>query len=255
MALRKLVNSIFKRSGDKNICPNLMSSMEELQENINYKFKNIYLLKAALTHDSLITKLDDRSGIDTNYERMEFLGDAVLALVVCEHLFNIYPEKAEGDLSKIKSNIVSEKYLALQANQINLGDYILMSDKEEKNGGRQKNSIIADTVESIICAIYKDSGLKNAAKFINDFILKGFAEQILLKDLINYKSMLQEYSQGLYQDVPVYKIISETGPDHYKLFVIEVYINSILYGTGEGFSKKDAQQKAAQDACVKLKLN
>ena len=252
--ITKFINSLFQ----KNIFGSSEGEVErkllEIQKIIGYQFQNILLLKAALTHDSLCSAHEAGVDGDANYERMEFLGDAVLGLVVCEHLFNLFPEKNEGDLSKLKSNIVSEKYLALKANAIKLHEYIFMSEKEDKNGGRGRKSIISDTVESIICAIYIDGGIKKAKRFITNFILVDFEKQVLLKDLINYKSILQEYTQALYQKTPEYKIVSEAGPDHHKIFKVEVYINDELQGQGEGLNKKDAQQKAAQDACKKLKL-
>ena len=249
-----MVSSLFQKNESVKLNPELKLKLVELQNLIGYKFKNIYLLKAALTHDSLNPSYEEDAEGDSNYERMEFLGDAVLGLVVCEHLFNLFPDKAEGDLSKIKSSIVSEKYLAMKANDIKLSDFILMSEKEDRNGGRERKSIVSDTVESVICAIYLDGGLKKAKTFVTDFIIKGFELHVLSKDLINYKSILQEYSQALYQKPPDYELISEIGPDHSKTFKMEVYVNTKLYGVGEGLNKKEAQQQAAQDACKKLKL-
>ena len=252
---KKIFKSLFQKNENAKISPELRKKLLNLQKRINYKFHNIHLLKAALTHDSLISSSEEDEGVDTNYERMEFLGDSVLGLVVCEHLFHLFPEHDEGELSKIKSSVVSEKYLALKANDIKLSEYVLMSEKEDRNGGRERKSIIADTMESLICAIYLDGGFKKAKKFIYVFVLKGFEKQVLSNELINFKSILQEYSQALYQQIPDYRMISANGPDHRKMFIMDVYINDTLCGSGRGLNKKEAQQKAARDACRKLKLD
>jgi len=250
----RIAKTFFKKNESSTIEPELKLKLSDLQKLIKYKFKNLNILKSALTHDSLTSSSEDDEVFGTNYERMEFLGDSVLGLAVCEHLFNLFPDKAEGELSKIKSSIVSEKYLALKANNIKLSEFILMSEKEDKNGGRGRKSIVSDTMESIICAIYLDGGLDKAKKFIKTFILEDFEKQVMAQDLINYKSILQEYSQSLYQNVPEYELISEEGPDHHKLFVMDVFIEGKLCGQGKGLNKKEAQQKAAQNACRKLKL-
>ena len=253
--LRKLVQLISQKNEDGYEIPGLEKKLEEFQKKINYKFDNIKLLRASLTHNSFFYNYETETGGDSPYERMEFLGDAVLALVVAEHLFSLFPDKDEGFLSKLKSNIVSEKYLTLKANELNLGSFIIMSDKEEKNGGRERKSILSDTMEALICAIYLDNGLDKARNFIVSVIVEGFEEQVLVNELINYKSMLQEYSQARYQKTPVYSLVSETGPDHLKNFVMEVFVNLQKCGKGEGPNKKEAQQRAAEDACKKLKLN
>jgi ribonuclease-3 len=254
--IKKIVSVLTSKNDIDYEIPNLQTKMTEFQSIIKYKFKNEQLLIASLTHDSF-SKRKDNENFQSNspYERMEFMGDAVLGLIVAEHLFSKYPDKAEGFLSKLKSNIVSEKFLALKALDFNLGNYVLISDEEEKNGGRERKSILADTMEALICSIYLDGGLSKARKFITSFIIKGFEKQVLSEDLINYKSILQEYSQAKYQTTPIYELISETGPDHLKTFVMEVFVNSKKYGKGEGPNKKEAQQKAAQDACKRLKLN
>jgi ribonuclease-3 len=256
--------------------------LEKFQRIIKYRFKDIEHLKKALIHDSYyrvgdystyynrtnrkrpntqtpekITPDDiPRTSPNTYspYERMEFLGDSVLGLIVAQHLYRIYPKKSEGFLSKVKSNIVSEKFLSLKAMQFNLQDFIILGDMEEKNGGRDRKSIIADTVEAVICAIYLDGGLEFAETFIRNFLLNGFERELLDDDLINYKSILQEYCQSKYQKTPYYHLISETGPDHFKNFKMVVYINDQKFGVGEGSNKKEAQQRAAKNACQKLNL-
>ena len=263
MSIRKLLNKIFTKNEDKQAqtISSFEKKLDKFQKIINYRFKNIELLKTALTHDSyhrgndFLAQDEPKSNSQMNYslyERMEFLGDSVLGLVVCEHLFKLFPHKTEGFLSKMKSDIVSEKFLAMKAQNFYLQDYIILSDVEIKNGGRERKSIIADTVEAIICAIYIDSGLANARVFIKSFILTGFQKTLLNEDLINYKSMLQEYCQAKYQKTPFYHLVSSSGPDHHKVFKMIVYLNDQKCGAGEGPNKKDAQQKAAQNACKEL---
>ena len=240
--------------------PGFEKKLVKFQKLINYKFKDIDLLKTALIHDSYyrgsghVSENGKSEGNSTYslFERMEFFGDSVLGLVVCEHLYKIFPHKTEGFLSKMKSDIVSEKYLALKAQNFQLHDFIILSEVEAKNGGRERKSIIADTVEALICAIYLDSGLANARVFIKSFILTGFQKTLLIEDLINYKSILQEYCQAKYQKTPFYHLVSSYGPDHHKVFKMIVYLNDKKCGMGEGPNKKDAQQKAAQNACKEL---
>ena len=251
----KLIHLITQKGEENYKIPGLDKRLELFQKQIKYKFNNQKLLRAALTHNSYFYNSETEVGGDSPYERMEFLGDAVLGLVVSEYLFSLFPDKDEGFLSKLKSNIVSEKYLAVKSVDFQLGTHLIMSDKETKNGGRERKSILSDTVEALICAIYLDSGLDEARKFVTTFIIKGFETQVLVNEFINYKSILQEYSQAKYQLTPDYHLISETGPDHFKTFVMEVYVNEQKKGIGEGLNKKEAQQRAAEDACRNLKLS
>ena len=261
--LKELICSIIKTFVQKKRViekvPGLDEQIAELQKKINYRFQDKELLVASLTHDSYTYEgyqNKNENTIENNllYERMEFLGDAVLGLVVAEFLFSLYPSEDEGFLSKLKSNIVSEKYLAVKGSKFQLGDHIIMSYKEAKNGGRERKSIIADTMEALICAIYLDSGISKAREFITTYIIDDFEKQVQMSELINYKSILQEYCQALHQTTPEYKHIGDKGPDHQKIFIMEVYINGELQGKGEGVTKKDAHQAAAKNACHKLKL-
>ncbi len=227
---------------------------EKLQTRINYKFSNIILLKASLTHVSYLRNNDSNPKALSTFERMEFLGDSILGFIVSEALFIKYPKEQEGVLSKYKSKIVSEKYLAMKANDICLGECLLLSKDEAKAGGRERKSITSDSMESLICAIYLDSNFDNARKFVINTILTDFEKIIKSEELINYKSILQEYTQSKFQIPPSYRIINEEGPDHKKIFTIEVYFQDQKLGTGVGYSKKEAQQCAAKEACAKLNL-
>ena len=257
--LKKIVERIKLRNRELVKDTKYDKQLAHLEKKIKYKFHDKELLIASLTHDSYTydssySKRENSHEKNLLYERMEFLGDAVLGLVVAEFLFGKYPSEDEGFLSKLKSNIVCEKYLAVKANNFQLGSHIIMSYKEDRNGGRERKSIIADTMEALICAIYLDSGLEKAKEFINSFIISGFEKQIQMTELINYKSTLQEYCQSLYQTTPDYKHIGDKGPEHKKIFIMEVYINKELQGRGEGVTKKDAHQDAAKNACLKLGL-
>jgi ribonuclease III len=228
--------------------------LEELQRIIGVTFKNSTLLQGALTHNSFLHRSESEIGQNSPFERMEFLGDSILGLVVAKELFSKFPDLQEGLLSKMKSQIVSEKYLALKALEIELGEYIRMSPEEIRNGGKTRPSILSDAMEALICSIYLDSGMQKATTFIRKMVLSNFSSIISLEALTNFKSILQEYSQSKYQFPPNYKVVSEEGPDHEKLFHVDVYVNGIVIGHGDGSSKKAAQQDAAKNACQALKL-
>jgi ribonuclease-3 len=254
--MKQLIKSLIDHfiKVDKNSFEGWDRKLDELQSKIEYKFKNIILLKNALTHDSYYKKEERANTNLSPFERMEFLGDSVLGLVIAQELFVLFPQKQEGNLSKLKSKIVSEKFLTLRSNELDLGEYLLLSSEEAKSGGRLKPSIVSDSMESLICAIYLDGGMTVARKFIKKFILNKFENYVNREELINYKSILQEYTQGKFQKPPMYKVISENGPDHEKEFLVEVFINDTSFGKGVGANKKGAQQQAAKEACAKLKI-
>ena len=241
--IRKLLSLFNNKSSD-----NLL--LQELQDKINYHFKDQTLLISALTHTSVSSSIQYGSA----FERMEFLGDSILGLIVAEELFVKFPKYSEGELSKLKSQIVSRIFLTMKARQIGLGNYIHLSSEAKESGGQNSSSIISDAMESLICAIYLDGYIQQARKFIKKIILKNFESAIKSSELINYKSILQEYTQSKYQSIPVYKIIQEKGPDHEKVFTIEVYINRKKIGVGKGSNKKETQQNAAKEACSVLNL-
>lgn len=254
--MKQLIKSLIDHfiKVDKTSFEGWDKKLEELQSTIEYRFKNIVLLKNALTHDSYYKK-EERTNADLSpFERMEFLGDSVLGLVVAQELFVLFPQKQEGNLSKLKSKIVSEKFLTLRSNELNLGEYLLLSAEEARSGGRLKPSIISDSMESLICAIYLDGGMVVARRFIKKFIINKFENYVNREELINYKSILQEYTQGKFQKPPIYQVILENGPDHQKEFLVEVFINGTSFGKGTGANKKSAQQQAAKFACDKLKI-
>lgn len=222
--------------------------LEELQDKIGYRFQNTDLLKQALTHSSFaneqkINKLKD-------YERLEFLGDAVLELVSSEFLFRENPQMPEGQLTKLRASMVCEPALAYCAKDIDLGSYILLGRGEEYTGGRYRSSITSDVMEAIIGAIFLDGGIENAKKHIYHFILSDLENKILFLDS---KTILQEEIQKKKDAQLRYELIGESGPDHNKQFTVDAYLNDVLIGSGTGRTKKAAEQQAAYEALLKMK--
>lgn len=220
--------------------------MKQLEEKIGYSFKNKSYLQTALTHSSYA---NEQREPEYN-ERLEFLGDAVLSLVVSNYLFKNYTTEKEGTLSKMRASLVCEKALCRYSTSLGIGEYILLGHGELSSGGRTRPSILADVFEAIIAAIYLDSGISQAEKFILSFIIPELSRplQPAFKD---YKTILQEIIQQNNEEELTYNLVSETGPDHDKHFVVEVRLNSNVVGKGGGRSKKEAEQRAA---CEALKL-
>lgn len=201
-------------------------------------------MNRALTHRSALPELDESRA----NEQLEFLGDAILDMIVVDYLFRRYPDKREGELSKLKSLSVSGRSLQAIARRIGLGRFIIMSRNEARNGGRKRSSILEDTLEAVVGAIYLDGGLNSAKKFFLRTILPPAEAMIREKVDYNYKSQLLELAQARNWKMPMYKVVGERGPDHLKEFEIEVILNGDPVGVGRGANKKDAQQLAAQAA-------
>jgi len=255
----KGVNKFFQRFIDfingkriKELYPKWEKSLKQLQKKIDYNFHDINLLKAALTHKSYLNRNYSESQAPSPFERMEFLGDAILGFGVSRELFNRHPEEQEGKLSKLKSKIVSETYLTLKANALDLGKYLLLSQEEQQAGGAKKPSILSDAMEALICAIYLDSGIPAAMRFIKNNIMNDYESVVNRNELVNYKSILQEYMQSRNQPPPVYITVAEEGPEHNKTFIVEARLKNEVLGKGKGSTKKGAQQEAARDACQRL---
>ncbi len=227
-------------------------NFEDLEKLIGYTFENRSILITALTHSSCYRTNSSETSAPSNYERMEFLGDAILGLVAAEHLYCQYPDRSEGFLTKLKSKVVSENFLSAKANSIKLGQYVIMGKEEYKSGGFKKKSILANMTESLICAIYLDGGFEQAKEFVVKFLLEGYETEIKSEVHINFKSILQEHFQSKQQKIPTYTLLKTAGPDHQKVFSIEVSFNEETLGVGQGLSKKAAEQAAARDACKKL---
>jgi len=242
--------SIFKNR--KKIDIELLIDWKSFQKDISYKVKNKERFVSAFLHSSFsnVTKGNNFQ----SYERLEFLGDAVLDLAIGDFLFRKYPNKSEGELTQIKSVLVSKKVLAKKAQELNLGKYIILGPGEEKTGGREKDSILEDIFESIIGAIYLESGLKAAKKFVKRNIFKESKHILSGNDVKNYKGELIEYCQQNLLKIPRYSVKKQRGAEHLKIYTINVKIDGKILGTGEGTSKKEAEQKAAEEALKNLKI-
>ncbi|MEE0954760.1 MAG: ribonuclease III [Eubacterium sp.] len=225
-----------------------IKNLSELEKRCGYRFHNVGLLRQALTHTSYAN--EHKLGHLGSNERLEFLGDAVLETVSSECLYKMYPDLPEGQLTTLRASLVCEPTLAFDAKAINLPDYLLLGKGEELTGGRERDSIVSDALESIIGAMYLDGGMKPAAKFIMTYIMNDIGSKQLFRDS---KTKLQEIIQAESNEEVVYTLISETGPDHNKNFEVSVSHKGRILGTGSGRSKKSAEQRAAYQALLKLK--
>lgn len=225
--------------------------LEELERRLFYHFINPPLLQQAITHKSYLNEVRDRSLKDN--ERLEFLGDAVLDLVISQILLQRYPETPEGELSKMKARIVSEMALARVARRLEIGRYLLLGRGEEMTQGRTKPSLLANALEAILAAIYLDGGLASVEHVIHQIFKEEIEELLKAEVITDYKTELQELCQREYESLPTYTVLSETGPDHQKTFEVQLTIKGNVYGHGVGRSKKEAEQQAARQALEKLK--
>ncbi len=219
--------------------------MNELQDKIGYHFNDVSLLKEALTHSSFAN--EHRAQHIKYNERLEFLGDAVLSIVVSDYIFKNCPELPEGELTKLRASLVCEKSLYEFAKRIDLGNYLLLSKGERNNGGADRPSILSDAFEALIAAIYIDGGMKSASKHILNFVVPEI-KNTKKKRINDYKTTLQEIIQKNPGEQLEYVLVDESGPDHNKHFVVEVHLNSNVIGKGGGRSKKEAEQQAAREA-------
>ena len=222
--------------------------MRELQKAIGYTFRDLSLLETALTHTSYANEVY-KDGL-RSYERLEFLGDSILGFTAADYLISTFPEMHEGELTKLRADLVCETSLAETAARLGLGGYLRLGRGEEAGGGRTRVSIIADVVEAVIAAIYLDGGLVPARRFIYDHVLVDTRARV--KRNTDYKTMLQELVQQKKNQVLSYELLSETGPDHDKQFSVRVLLNGAGVGEGVGTSKKRAEQAAAREAVERL---
>ncbi|MDO4862885.1 MAG: ribonuclease III [Ruminococcus sp.] len=221
-----------------------MCDITEFEKKIGYTFENKQLIHQALSHSSYANEKKQPNGSN---ERLEFLGDSVLSIVVSDYLYKHLTSVAEGDLTKLRASLVCEKSLHVFAKQIDLGSYLLLGKGEENTGGRERPSILADAFEAVIAAIYLDGGMEAARRhilrFIPDDLEHGFKQAFS-----DFKTVLQEVVQKNPEEKVEYVLIGEEGPDHNKRFVVEVMLNSQVIGKGKGRSKKEAEQLAAKEA-------
>ena len=222
--------------------------IKDLEAAIGYRFENITLLQNALSHSSYANERWHDS-LKSN-ERLEFLGDSILGMVVAEYLYRNFPDRPEGELTRMRADMVCERALALVAEKINLGQHLLLGHGEETGGGRNRDSILADAVESVIAACFLDGGMDAARNLIYTFVLTDVPVRRMKN--IDYKTALQELVQQKKNQTLSYRLVGENGPDHDKQFQVEVSLNGVVAGSGIGRSKKRAEQEAAKTAIEKL---
>ena len=222
--------------------------IKDLEIAIGYRFQNIQLLQNALTHSSYANERWHNSLLST--ERLEFLGDSVLGMLVAEYLYHNFPNRPEGELTRMRADMVCEQTLAAAANRIGLGTHLLLGHGEEQGGGRNRNSILADAMESVIAACFLDGGMEAALKVVQQFILVEVPVHKLHN--VDYKTKLQELVQQKKNQILSYKLVGQSGPDHDKQFDVEVSLNGQVVGGGSGSSKKRAEQMAAKCAIERL---
>jgi ribonuclease III len=226
-----------------------MTDINALQSTLGYFFNDISLLRQALTHRSFINENTETA--ENHNERLEFLGDSVLNLSLTTILLKRYPTLSEGRLSKMRATLVSEKRLASLSVHLGLGAYLLIGKGEDRTGGREKPSLLADTFEALLGAIYLDGGFNKALDFIDRLFQSQWegADQFPSQD---FKTLLQEFCQAELKTVPNYRVYREEGPDHQKIFFMEVTIQGKIVAKGKGRTKKEAQQKAAGKALIQM---
>ncbi|MBP3930619.1 MAG: ribonuclease III [Peptostreptococcaceae bacterium] len=227
---------------------NILNNISKFENIISYNFKNKQYILEALTHSSY-------SNENKSYafnERLEFLGDSVLGIIISDYLFKNETELPEGELTKLRANIVCEESLSEVSKKIELGTHMLLGKGEEATGGRERVSILADAVEAVIAAIYLDGGIENARKFVLTQMDEIIQDSIKGRIFRDYKTHLQEVIQSQGETNIIYDLVEEIGPDHNKKFVMQVKLNDEVLGTGEGKSKKEAEQSAAKQALRRM---
>jgi len=224
-----------------NAAKGMSANMRDLEEKLGYSFCDKGLLKTALTHSSYANEMK-REGVQSN-ERLEFLGDSILGMLVAKHIYEAYPSMQEGKMTRLRSELVCEQALSLVAEKLSLGEYLYLGKGELQGGGRKRPSLLADAVEAILAAVSLDGGLMPVRKIVNEFILSNIEE--VTERNRDYKTCLQEEIQKKSGRTFLYNLIEEKGPDHQKEFTVEVLIDGQRAGLGQGKTKKEAEQVAA----------
>ena len=226
--------------------------LQSLEAVLGHVFKDRALLERALTHKSRIYE-KNLQGVLRDNEQLEFLGDSILGFIVSEILLARFPDYPEGRLSKVKAHLVSASHLYEVAQEIDVGDHLLLGRGEEMSGGRSKRALLANAVEALIAALYLDGGIRAARKFVNHKVIARFdPAEVETEKLLDYKSALQEMAQAMKLPQPRYSIVEERGPEHNKTFLVEVRVGREWISQAEGLSKKSAGQKAAQQVLQQL---
>lgn len=220
-----------------------------LQEKLGYSFQDIALLTEAMTHRSFANEYQSEDLLDN--ERLEFLGDAVLDLIVSQYLMNFQPDAPEGELTRIRADVVAMPSLARLARKLDLGSCLLLGKGEERSGGRDKSNLLADALESLLGAIFTDSNFDSVQKVVLPLFIP-LLEQASSREGQDFKSRLQELVQAAQGELPVYKLVEATGPPHDRVYHVEVYVQKRLEGAGQGRTKKSAEQAAAEAAISSL---
>lgn len=229
-----------------------LKKIKQLQKKLQYKFRRLYYLQEALAHTSFVNE-NPQFKLRSN-ETLEFLGDSVLGLVITEYLYRNFPDFSEGKLSILKSTLVSEQVLSEISRYLNLGDYLILGKGEDRGLTRLRPSVLSNALESVIGAMYLDGGLKKASRFVYR-IYKDRLKDIPKDEILgSYKNRLQHYTQTEFGCIPVYKVVSEKGPSHNRVYEITVNFNGQIYGCGRGSSKKRAEQEAAKETLITLGL-
>lgn len=239
-----LLGKIFRKTAEgPQVSESFLKNLRSIEKTIDYTFKQPYLLEKALTHSSFASQ----NNIPYSYERLEFLGDAVLQLVVSHDLFKTHLHLNEGTLTKYRTILVNGSYLAECASKLDLGKWILLSDSSRQSGQRDNDSIMADVVESLIAAIYMDGGYEPAAAWVKRHVIEGKPEYAAEIHSYNHKGQLAEKCQRLKMANPVFEVTKTIGPDHDPIYMIQVSIDGKAVGFGEGRNKKEASQHASED--------
>jgi ribonuclease-3 len=250
--LRDILDRLKGRRRQERALRDHMAELDHLQKTLDHQFNNLETLRDSLVHRSYNAGADEERGPGSSNERMEFLGDSVLSLVVNDYLYHRYQDKSEGELTKIKSVIVSKQILAHLAKKIELGRCVLVSENAQKAGVAEMQSVLADTLEAVFGAVFLDGGFEAARKCILNVLPDNPGEIVYKEETINYKSLLQEYIQALHKVPPRYRVEATAGPDHDKEFDVEVVVQGNVLGKGSGKTKKHAEQEAAKSAYRRL---
>ncbi len=235
-----------KRTSLPTTAEDIPCTLQRFQDQFGIQFRDVTLLQQSLTHRSFLG--GEAENLPASNERLEFLGDAVLELVVIEHLYQTFTDEREGELTQKKSLLVSKAVLADQADQLGLGNYVFLSEAERESGGAERDSILADAYEAVLGAIYLDQGVDAARVFVHRSLLQHVRGILADGEKQNFKSILQEKVQAHIRLHPRYRVISQEGPDHDKRFTVQVIVRGEVLGTGAGPNKKSAEQRAAQEA-------
>jgi len=224
-----------------------------LQKCLGYQFQNLHLLRQSLTHRSFANESGDPKFEDN--EKLEFLGDSIIGFVISEMLYQSFPRFREGDLSRVKSHVVSEPFLARIARELDLGAFLLLGKGEAASGGHNKSSLLSNCYEAVVAAIYLDGGIEPTWDFLIRCFKKRIESLIRNRHILDHKSLLQEHSQEIFNCIPLYRLRRITGPDHDRTFEITLIIKGEVFSVGTGKNRKEAEQTAAKAALSKLNIN